>query len=70
RVARRIPLDQNAPIQKALEKAKQELGSDGRVFARYSGTEPLVRILIEGTDAGRIERTLGDLTRVFAAELG
>jgi phosphoglucosamine mutase len=43
---------------KAVEK---ELGKSGRVFVRMSGTEPVVRILVEGPDERKISSIAGDI---------
>lgn len=39
----------------AVEEAEAELAGDGRIALRPSGTEPLVRVMVEGRDAGRVE---------------
>ena len=46
-------------VKAAIERAKQALGKEGRIVVRLSGTEPLVRIMVEGTSAEQIEQ-LGD----------
>ncbi len=38
---------ENEAVQSAIEKAKAELGSDGRILVRASGTEPLIRVMAE-----------------------
>ncbi len=43
------PLEQ-ASVQEAIHKAEQEMGAQGRVFIRNSGTEPLLRVMVEGKD--------------------
>ena len=53
-VERKIPLDSCKPLQTALKKAEQNLGPDGRVFLRYSGTEPLCRVMVEGKNAEQV----------------
>ncbi len=40
----------------AVEEARRVLGRDGRVLVRYSGTEPLLRVMIEGRDAALVQR--------------
>ncbi len=42
-------------ISKAVEKAEQELAGKGRVLLRPSGTEPLIRVMVEGQDADQVE---------------
>ncbi len=47
-----------------------QLGDDGRLLLRYSGTEPLARVMIEGRDAAQIESLAANLARVITDELG
>lgn len=54
-VKEKKPLDQCAMIQSEIGRAQQELGEQGRVVVRYSGTEPLLRIMMEGPDKSRLE---------------
>jgi phosphoglucosamine mutase len=54
-VPRRDPLDSMPGVAEAIRAAEEELGDSGRVLVRYSGTQPLVRIMIEGEDQGRID---------------
>jgi phosphoglucosamine mutase len=58
RVSSRVPLETPA-IAAAVARAEAALDSGGRVYLRYSGTEPLLRILIEGRDAARV-RSIAD----------
>ena len=46
-----------------------ELGADGRLVLRYSGTEPLARIMIEGIDADAIEAQADRLEQAIQADL-
>ena len=54
RVSRRVPLGESPPLAEVLEEARKKLGDRGRVYLRYSGTEPLLRILVEGADANDV----------------
>lgn len=46
----------SAPIQEAVRAAETELGEFGRVLLRASGTEPLIRIMVEGRERGQVQR--------------
>jgi phosphoglucosamine mutase len=54
------PLEDQS-VQDAIRKAETALARDGRVLVRASGTEPLIRVMAEGEDHGRIEHVVGDL---------
>jgi phosphoglucosamine mutase len=54
-VARKLDLDTSAPVQTAVLKAQQQLGGRGRVVLRASGTEPVVRVMVEGDDRGEVD---------------
>jgi phosphoglucosamine mutase len=55
-VGEKVPLDELPEVQKLIDAAEQELGSDGRVLVRYSGTENKARVLVEGPDSSTVER--------------
>jgi phosphoglucosamine mutase len=48
-------LDRN-DVRAAIDDVERELAGDGRVLVRPSGTEPLIRVMIEGLDQATIER--------------
>lgn len=48
RVRKKIPISDVASAMRAIENAERELGNSGRVVVRYSGTEPILRIMAEG----------------------
>ncbi|MGB1257380.1 MAG: phosphoglucosamine mutase [Thiolinea sp.] len=50
-VKRRIDLDSSELIQEAVRQVESQLGARGRVLLRPSGTEPLIRVMVEGEDA-------------------
>ena len=55
----RVRFPDDKEIQTAIQSAEAELGDTGRVLVRASGTEPLVRVMLEGEDEEKI-RTLGE----------
>jgi phosphoglucosamine mutase len=69
RVARRIAIDDTAGTRKALSRAEAALQARGRVFLRYSGTEPLLRILVEGPEAGEVHAIADEIEAAARAEL-
>jgi phosphoglucosamine mutase len=69
RVARRIAIGDTAGIRTALLRAEDALRARGRVFLRYSGTEPLLRILVEGPEAGEVHAIADELEAAARAEL-
>ncbi len=53
-VARKRPLEELVDVQRLVSAIEAELGDDGRVLVRYSGTESKARVMIEGTDEDSI----------------
>ena len=56
-------------IKKAIAGAESELGEDGRVLVRVSGTEPLVRVMLEGKDKKLIEKLCDEIAEVVRERL-
>ncbi|MFO7602390.1 MAG: phosphoglucosamine mutase [Gammaproteobacteria bacterium] len=66
KIAERFDITVNQPIQQALKDAEQQLGSRGRVLLRASGTEPLIRVMVEGQDEQQVHivaNALADVVR-------
>ena len=59
----------NQHIEQAIEQAKKQLGEGGRVLVRLSGTEPLIRVMVEGEKKEEIQQIATDLAGVIATEL-
>ena len=67
RVKSRAPLETLPGLARAVRDAEEELAGIGRVVVRYSGTEPLMRIMVEGPDytqIDRLARTIEDRVRL------
>jgi phosphoglucosamine mutase len=61
RVRERIDPRDSAPIQSAVRRVEDALGSTGRVVLRASGTEPLIRVMVEGEDETLVTRYANEL---------
>jgi phosphoglucosamine mutase len=59
--ASKINLDEHAPIQAAVKSAEQALAGSGRVLLRASGTEAKIRVMVEGQDAGLVQKLAEDI---------
>jgi len=57
-------------INRALREVEAELNGKGRVILRPSGTEPLIRVTLEGSDSTQVERLAKQLAATVRAELG
>jgi len=57
-------------VQDAVRGVEAELGSGGRVLLRPSGTEPLLRVMVEGEEAGQVERLAGQIADAVRAAVG
>ena len=68
-VASKPDLETLTEFQALRRRYEEELGADGRVNVRYSGTEPKARIMIEGPDERRIEQMAVRLSEALAAEI-
>lgn len=61
--------NKNENILKEIKLAQKEIGSSGRVFVRASGTEPLIRIMLEGKEQAVINKWKKRLTEIIDFEL-
>ena len=67
RLANRIDLDSEDALQDAVAAAEADLGTEGRILLRLSGTEPMVRIMVEGTSHADVETYADRLAEVVTA---
>lgn len=66
----RVDIDANGEIQDAVAQTEAELGDNGRVLLRPSGTEPLVRVMIEGKNAEQVKSACESLAGAVKDILG
>jgi phosphoglucosamine mutase len=62
-------LDNSAVINKTLKSVREQLGSTGRVILRASGTEPLIRVTLEGVNEDQIKQLAEVLATAVRNEL-
>ena len=69
-MSRKLPFEGLPVVSRRLEGTERRLTGRGRVLLRYSGTEPLARVMIEGEDAGEIESLADQLAEAIRSDLG
>jgi phosphoglucosamine mutase len=57
-------------VEKRIRKIEKTLGHSGRILIRYSGTEPLLRIMVEGEDETKLHQFAQDLVELVKKHLG
>ena len=70
RVKTRRPLDELPGVQEEVRAAEQAFGDAGRVLVRFSGTEPLARVMVEGPEPARVEAFASRIAEAIQRELG
>jgi phosphoglucosamine mutase len=70
KVKAKPPLEELPGVLKLVNEAERELSGKGRVLLRYSGTEPKIRLLIEGRDADRINSQADRIAEAILGEIG
>lgn len=70
KVATKDGWEENETIKAAIAAGEQELGSDGRILVRPSGTEPLIRVMAEGPDQAQLDTICHRIADVVKKEQG
>ncbi|HJW13414.1 MAG TPA: phosphoglucosamine mutase [Thermoanaerobaculia bacterium] len=70
RVERRVAIEEVPDVSRAIARAERALDHRGRVFLRYSGTEPLLRILVEGSEGDEVAAIADELEADVRKALG
>jgi phosphoglucosamine mutase len=70
RVRRRVPLEEIPGMDAAVRRAEERLARNGRLLLRYSGTEPLLRVMVEGNDARLVQCLADELAAAARSVIG
>src|SRR6185312_4880665 len=70
RVKERRPIEELSHMRAAIRECEARLDGSGRVLVRYSGTEPLLRVMVEGLEPGIVEELVDCVTAAIHADLG
>jgi phosphoglucosamine mutase len=69
RINKMVDLKSNAAVQAAVAEVERKLGEEGRVLLRASGTEPVIRVMVEGRDATLTNQLASELASVIESIL-
>jgi phosphoglucosamine mutase len=69
-VAQKRPIEELPGVMSAIQKVEEDLGREGRVLIRYSGTERKARVMVEGPDEDRVANYAQDLAETLQRNLG
>jgi phosphoglucosamine mutase len=70
RVKGKTPLESIPGVTRAIAECRSEIGDQGRVVVRYSGTEPLARVMVEAAEVGMVERHAARIAQAIDSVLG
>ena len=70
KVRERVPLEEAGAVQEIVGKVEAQLGEEGRVLLRYSGTEPLLRVMLEGPQQQLVDQLCGEICAVIRDSMG
>jgi phosphoglucosamine mutase len=70
RVKEKKSLTDVPAVAEEIRQVEEAFGGAGRVLVRFSGTEPLARVMVEGPDAEQVERFSAQIARVIHREMG
>jgi len=70
RVKSRRPIEELPAVVDEIRACESELNGSGRVLVRFSGTEPLARVMVEGPELGQVESLAERIASAIRTELG
>jgi phosphoglucosamine mutase len=69
-LSRRRPIEEMSALSREVQRAEKKLGRNGRVLVRWSGTEPKLRLMLEGPDKKQLESMIAELLGAARRDLG
>jgi phosphoglucosamine mutase len=70
RVKEKKALTEVPSVAREIERVEAEFAGSGRVLVRFSGTEPLARVMVEGPDMEQVERSCATIAEAIRKEMG
>lgn len=70
RLAKKVDISDNQVINEAVADAEAKLDGRGRVLLRPSGTEPLIRVMVEGDDQVLVDQLVSDMAKIVQQQVG
>jgi len=70
RLSAKVAIDDNKAINSAVAAAEEALGDRGRVLLRPSGTEPLIRVMVEGEDQDLVQQQVEAIAKIVEQQVG
>lgn len=70
KVKEKKPIDELPDVSAVITESEKKLGTRGRILVRYSGTEPIARVMVEGIDQDEIDKLAMDISGVIKKYLG
>ncbi len=70
KVRKKESWEENQRLAEEIKKARESLAGEGRLLIRASGTEPLIRVMVEARSQELAEKLVDNLVKVVAEELG
>ena len=70
RLAKKVDISNNQVINQAVADAEKKLDGRGRVLLRPSGTEPLIRVMVEGEDQALVDQLVSNMAKIVEQQVG
>ena len=70
KVRERVPFESIPGFAGLMTNAEERIAGSGRILVRYSGTELLARVMVEGVESGTVESIAGELAGALRQAVG